>query len=112
MERRGGRGRRAVLWMNGCAVYGDREAGAVLGGLDLWLGFTSSDSCLLVFRQSLDRRLAVSSLDVWVTADFMCLQRRQLPLILDNVTAVDGVHLQLHIPIHIPERQNKTTTQL
>lgn len=36
-----------------------------------------------------------------------CLQRQQLPLILDNVTAMDGVHLQLHIPIHIPERQNK-----
>ena len=112
MERRGGRGRRAVLWMNGCAVYSGREVGVVLGGLDLWLGFTSSDICLLVFRQSLDRRLAVSILDVWVTADFMCLQRRQLPLILDNVTAVDGVHLQPHIPVHIPERQNKTTTQL
>lgn len=37
-----------------------------------------------------------------------CLQRQQLPLILNNVTAVDGVHLQLHIPVHIPERQNKT----
>lgn len=37
-----------------------------------------------------------------------CLQRQQLPLILDNVTAVDGVHLQLHIPVRIPERQNKT----
>lgn len=32
------------------------------------------------------------------------LQRQQLPLVLDNVTAVDGVHLQLHVP----ERQNKT----
>lgn len=37
-----------------------------------------------------------------------CLQRQQLPLILDQVTAVDGVHLQLHIPVHIPKRQNKT----
>lgn len=37
-----------------------------------------------------------------------CLQRQQLPLILDNVTIVDGVHLQLHIPVHIPERRNKT----
>lgn len=37
-----------------------------------------------------------------------CLQRQQLPLILDNVIAVDCVHLQLHIPVHIPERQNKT----
>lgn len=37
------------------------------------------------------------------------LQRQQLPLVLDNVTAVDGVHLQLHIPAHIPERQNNTT---
>ncbi len=40
-----------------------------------------------------------------------CLQRQQLPLILDNVTAVDGVHLQLHIPIHIPMRQNKTLSK-
>lgn len=37
-----------------------------------------------------------------------CLQRQQLPLILDNVTAMDHVHLQLHIPIHIPARQSKT----
>lgn len=37
-----------------------------------------------------------------------CLQRQQLPLILDNVTAMDHVHLQLHIPIRIPKRQSKT----
>lgn len=37
-----------------------------------------------------------------------CLQRQQLPLVLNNVTAMDCVHLQLHIPIHIPERQSKT----
>lgn len=37
-----------------------------------------------------------------------CLQRQQFPLILDYVTAMDSVHLQLHIPGHIPERQNKT----
>lgn len=37
-----------------------------------------------------------------------CLQRRQFPLILENVTIVYGVHLQLQIPVHIPQRQNKT----
>lgn len=37
-----------------------------------------------------------------------CLQRQQLPLVLDDMTAVEGVHLQLHIPLQIPEGRNKT----
>lgn len=36
------------------------------------------------------------------------LQRQQLPLVLDDMTAVEGVHLQLHIPLQIPEGRNKT----
>lgn len=40
------------------------------------------------------------------TSSFMCLQRQKLPLILDNMTVVNGLHLQLHIPVRIPERQN------
>lgn len=43
------------------------------------------------------------------TSSFMRLQRQKLPLILDNMTVVYGLHLQLHIPVRIPERQNMST---
>lgn len=56
-------------------------------------------------RFLLSRSRAMSQVSM---SPLTCLQRQQLPLILDDMTIVDGVHLQLHIPVHIPERGNNT----
>lgn len=44
-----------------------------------------------------------------VASPFMRLQSQKLPLILDNMTVVKGLHLQLHIPAHIPEAEHFNT---
>lgn len=72
MKRRGCGGGSKVMQVNVRGVQCHGKAGALLRGLDLWLG---GNSCLLVFRQGKDRGLTGGCLDVWVTAELPCGER-------------------------------------
>lgn len=60
------------MQVNVCGVQCQRKAGALLGGLGLWLG---GNGRLLVFRRGKDGGLNGSCLDVWVTAEPPCGER-------------------------------------